>query len=43
VIIYRGPSLIDSKPIVCVAVFPKGESKGKSVAIVAHGTGKRYI
>lgn len=33
-IIYRGPSLIDGKPIVCVAVFPKGKSNIKTGAMV---------
>jgi hypothetical protein len=29
-IIYRGPSLIDGKPIVCIVVFPKGKSNSKT-------------
>jgi hypothetical protein len=33
-IIYRGPSLIDSKPIVCIAVFPKGKSNIKTGAVI---------
>lgn len=33
-IIYRGPSLIDNKPIVVLAVFPKGKSNSKTGAVV---------
>jgi hypothetical protein len=33
-IIYRGPSLIDGKPIVCIAVFPKGKSNSKTGPVI---------
>jgi hypothetical protein len=33
-IIYRGPSLIDGKPIVCIAVFPKGKSNSKTGLVI---------
>jgi hypothetical protein len=33
-IIYRGPSLIDGKPIVCIAVFPKGKANSKTGAML---------
>lgn len=33
-IIYRGPSLIDGKPIVAIAVFPKGKTNSKTGAML---------
>ena len=33
-IIYRGPSLIDGKPIIAIAVFPKGKANSKTGAML---------